>query len=157
MPSVFISSTGAYSDWSIRGVFSTRELAEDYQRRCNTEIPKDEQYFGSFNDIEEHILDLPLTRADQGLRMFYFSMDRDGNVRSVPTSRHALDIGSEIGSEVTRAMWWNPRQGTYQWMNVSIWALDETHALKIANEKRLMIEARNGWGNDEILAEVFHG
>lgn len=56
MRHVFIVTSGAYSDYRISGVFSTKELAEEYV-----------QLSGSDSIVEEYLLDEPINKTDDAL------------------------------------------------------------------------------------------
>ena len=65
---IYVVSTGIYSDWRIRGIFSTGEKAQIYMQNNSVPCQKTNLYegeenqlwrdgFESYNDLEEWIVD----------------------------------------------------------------------------------------------------
>lgn len=121
--SVFVITEGEYSDYRISGIFSTRALAESAH-----------PFFQKPNEIEEWELDALVPPPDR----FPFSviMEFDGTAkaeRSFVTSirASAFPVFASIG-----------RKPAYRFY---MWASDEAHAIKIANERRVQMIATNNW------------
>jgi hypothetical protein len=117
---VFAVSSGSYSDYHIEAVFSTREKAERYI-----------ELFGSTgydeSGIEEWELDPHEKEMREGIRAYSISMATDGEVDSI----YLTGVPS---GEPSFARYPGGFYGT-------IHARDEEHAVKIANERRLMLIA----------------
>lgn len=116
MPTSYVVTTGEYSSYSIRGVYSTREKA-DYAARL---------YGG---DVEEYEIDA-LPDHPEGMVNIYVFMEKDGKARTMHQ-----DPDTEI----------RPPSFYKGELHVSTWAKDEAHAIKIANEIRGQKIALNEW------------
>jgi len=118
MTTVFMVSSGSYSDYGVDGIYSTRELAEEAKKR-----------FGSDNDIEEIEQDA-MPSLNDGLYAWEVYFDDGGDVeRCEYTSPNHLcwDTHWMIGRSV----------------RVICRARDEAHAIKVASEKRAQFLATN--------------
>lgn len=126
MKTIYIVTSGSYSDYSIEEVFDNKELAQKYI----------DNYLRSSYDepeIEEHTLN-PLVRE-----------------LSTNKKAYALTIDKEGNTEFKSSSFFNSQESVCfrDWDNkllISCWANDEQHAIKIANEKRLQLLAANQWG-----------
>ena len=127
---IYIVTSGTYSDYHIDGIFSTQELAEAYIKQFQDKWDKME--------VEEWTLDPWKKELRKGYKAYFLHMDKEGNT---------LDISAQSYGT------YNLRDGKpYQgWdnagnMTLGVLARNETHAIKIANEKRVMLIANNLWG-----------
>lgn len=124
---IYIVTRGSYSDYSILGAYSTRENAEAALKVWNDEWDKPE--------IEEWPIDAHLSRGDQLPWMVW--MRHDGA---------EAEASKTDPPEADDSTWWSNntfhRDLRFRWMG---WADDEQHAIKIANERRLIdiAEGRN--------------
>lgn len=125
MATVYIVTDGEYSDYGIVGVFSTRELADT----CAKNLIKSKW---SNAKVETWNLDPHVDELRQGLAPWTVTMDRDGNSDAI------IDAGSLDSKEDERHDW----SGKYTFY---VWAEDEQHAVKIANERRAQIVAAGNW------------
>ena len=109
---VYVVSDGWYSEYQIKGIFSTRQKAEELQK-----------HFSCPNDIEELELD-PEVPYPKDVLAFRIEFDTDGNI--VFTRR----LDSEDFKERTG--------NRFQQDGVlcNVWARDEEHAVKIATDRR---------------------
>lgn len=117
---VYLVSTGSYSDWSVRGLFSTREIAE----KCKAMLE-------DANDVEEWELDALADRVARGVKV-WMVWSKDGGVVDVA---YAYDNGIDtlVKPEHTGKVVWFPDHGDK--MRIYVEATDEAHATKIASDK----------------------
>ena len=128
MDKVWAVEEGEYSDYHIIGVFSTKE---------NAQIVAD-LFSGS---VVEWPVDPGITELRAGLKRFRVFMYRDGSaeVESLQRTSYAFKVtGESEQNQVIRSM----RQS---WIVPIIWAKDEKHAVKIANERRIQLIANGKW------------
>ncbi len=123
MTTIYLVTSGSYSDYSVDAVFDSREKAETfvaYQRAHDT-----------LSDIEERDLNAPYDRLTQGYQVYTVSFDdaRTGDARISPTSV-GKDAEWEHGS--TRGI-----DNQIPYFFCTVWAKDEEGAAKIANERRV--------------------
>lgn len=125
---LFLVSTGEYSDYTVRGIYSAPDKAEDAKLFYNSE-----------NEIEEFELDT-LPPHPEGHLLYLVTMARDGAlidvVRSYPT---------EYGDSFENDHNWIPSSGGVEF---TIWAFNKDQAVKVANEKRAQLIASNLWIED---------
>jgi hypothetical protein len=121
---VYIVSTGWYSDYDVRGIFSTKEKAR-YAKK----------FWCSENNIEPFELDeLPEHPKDY----FFFKVLMNRNGDSDSGVQRCEPSNSRMDFRVT-AEWL-----TDHW-SFFVWARDEEHAIKIANERRAALIATGKW------------
>lgn len=131
MTLVWTVEQGEYSDYSVLGVFSTKENAE----RVATIV-------GGGAEVVERRLDPIIEDLNEGRNFYYVSMLKDGTVtrveRDTPSSYNIDGFDS--------FPWIDHRQhelGTYY--STFAWAKDDVHAVKIVNERRVQKIANNEW------------
>ena len=130
MATIYIITDGSYSDYHIVTVFSTRELAEKFIA-----------LYPDMNDdnIEEYELDKFETQLKDGLLLYNVSMYRDGETRNVDMGTMDNDTDTQKNTMFRE---WN----TVTWfMSCNMFATDEQHAVKIANERRTAFIASGEW------------
>lgn len=127
MPTVYVVTDGDYSDYHIVGIYSTRELAERAQALF------------AADSVDEYPVD-EMPSAPPGLSAWSVTMNRHGDSLDV----HQIPISNIDGA----AGDWEP--GHNGWATTRCLAADQPHALKIANERRLMAIASNDW---RVLSE----
>ena len=134
--SVWMVTSGEYSDYSVNGVFSTRELAQDYADAFSHDGYGGEMY------VSEETLDPGNTSFHKmGRKVHRVIMDRDGNTRLV-----ALGKNYELTDNESCSYLFNSNHSmTDIVLDVSCWATDEKHAVKIANELRAQKIASGEW------------
>jgi hypothetical protein len=128
MAKVYIVTSGDYSGYGIDAVFSTREVARQYITLMGGEY------------VEEWDLDAHLDKYSRGLLPWRVIMERDGKSRS--SSRESVDLANQNDTRLTHYL--GVPEGVYT-MITYMWAKDEEHAVKIANERRAQLIARNQW------------
>lgn len=124
MKKIYVVTAGEYSDYRIQAVFSEKEIAEKYVKL----FKKDSDF-----RVEEHDLNPDKEGISNGYNPFYVIMTREGECVSVNKDLSCyFDHGSiNVG--------WDGN------LEVSLFAKDKKHAIKIANEKRLQVIAGNHW------------
>jgi hypothetical protein len=126
---VYVVTHGSYSDYAIDAVFDNKTDADEYAAQINS-------------DVEEWDLN-PEFLYENGSRAYNVMINRDGDseVRygGYGTNRFSYRKGMELGKNDFIADFTIRCRG------------DEKHAVKIANERRLMLIASGDW--DRILEE----
>lgn len=130
---------GEYSNYRILGIFSTEENAE-YAKRA----------YMANNDIETVTVD-EMPEHPRGYFQYLVFMERDGNVPK---------ISQQPVGDITFSPWYGDVDYEYEKyhktkallgpgiiknMRWEVLAEDEKHAIKIVNEKRLVMLANNEW------------
>jgi len=119
---IYVVTQGEYSDYHIKGVYESKELAEEI--------------YGVGCDIEEWTLNTDINEHRQGLKRFGVFMGKDGNDTRILNywihDRSPRDVIREYNKIGLRA--------TFE-----MWARDESHAIKIANERRVQLIANGQW------------
>lgn len=131
MAKVYMVTDGWYSDYRVLGIYSTKAKAE-----------KAKVLFNADNDIDSIDLDV-VPKTPRGMLKWVVEMDRNGNVKDV--SRENCDYPMD------RASVWKPFDSDVTYLRAALWAKDEEHAVKIANEWRTRIVANNLWINGRYL------
>lgn len=133
---VYVLTKGDYSDYHIIGVYSTRDEAEkgviEYDSEWGT--PSIEEW-----DVDKH------PAHPEGMLAYKVHMDRDGN-----SEVHREGCDDFKGDD------WAP-YGDNQRVSFRMWARDEQHAVKIANERRMQQIASGQWMTDwEAWRKKYH-
>lgn len=118
---VYVVTNGVYSDYNIKGVFSTKKKAEAFKNAMQ------------FDNVEEYELDFLSDLIKQGLKPIRIFMDSHGNVQYFYIDD---DANPEDYKPVIQKI-----QGGYR-ICVTVNAKDEFHAAKIVNEMRVQIIAK---------------
>lgn len=125
---LFLVADGDYSEYHVCGIFSTIEKAEHAKK-----------WFDSNQDIEEIEVD-ELPDHPEGMFWYSFYMKENGDT---------LDIWIEDGSYSRPEIQWFPNEcQSEKCVKFQMWATDEKHSVKIANEKRSQLIASNQWTLD---------
>jgi hypothetical protein len=124
---LFMLTQGEYSDYSVVGVFSTKENAESFK----VAYPNDE-----YNDIEEITVDPDITYIRKGMKKWYVNMTREGGTGNSGQTTHE-DVCCEFLEK------WSYLRVTV--LHVVCYAKSEEHAVKIANERRAQLIASGEW------------
>jgi hypothetical protein len=109
---VFLVSSGSYSDWSIEGIFSTRELAERFKAQV-----------GYANDVSELVMDEWLLQDGDAV---FAVRTHPGDVVDIASVEPATPVGIG-GTEVVRF-----HNGVRHCL---VAARNTEHAIKIAADK----------------------
>ena len=130
---LYMVTDGNYSDYHVCGIYSTEEKADWATHVFNT------------GGIEEIELDALPDGAPPGKLYFVVEMTAEGNTLSV---RHA---SAEFFPMFDARPRYNYRPTNTAWVpsvDFNVWARDEEHAVKIANERRAMLIASGRWTTD---------
>ena len=120
---VYVVTSGEYSDYHICGVTLDKPLAE---RWAEVEQGSAEEY-----ETDEAFVD-----THQGLLSYTVVMDIEGN------SSCSRSIGNYEREDQPYSTYENRRMAFY------VWAKHDTHAVKIANERRIQRIASGTWETD---------
>lgn len=123
MSKVYLVTDGDYSDYHVLGVYATTEKAEEAKL-----------LYAADNDIEEYELDA-VPDSPPGLVPFVVTITFSGDVRDA--YRESAD---QFSPRWHVANWDRNPCGRFY-----MWARDEQHAVKIANEWRAQIAALGLW------------
>lgn len=127
LQAVFLVTRGDYSDYRVCAVFTEKALAEKYI---------DSFKGNSYNEfrIENYTLNPYQYELKNDYKPFFLRMTKEGNCIEInvkDSSSGFEDEGIVVGFDIHKNMY------------ISIFAKDETHAIKIANEKRVQLIAKN--------------
>ncbi len=134
--SVWVIEHGQYSDYSVIGVYTTKEKAQLVCDTINKDIIYDEA------TIAEWPLDPAADELANGMSRYYVSMRWDGTTDEVTRGEvHYYDLDDE-----TRAYQrFDHKDRKVLGKTFTMWARDEKHAIKIANERRTRLISEGGW------------
>lgn len=128
MSKIYLVTEGEDSGYCVLGVYSTRENAD---HACRVHRTK--------NSVEEYELDA-LPEHPNGYWLYSVVIKRDGTATADP-----------YGDDYYELAFWPPcvvNSNDPEWQEqaeMAIWARDEKHAIKIANERRIMLLANGQW------------
>ena len=128
MKIIYVATRGTYSDYSVVGVFSTRENAQLYMDT----FPDRE-----WNDIDEYELNCGVTEIQSGKHFYVVYMQKDGKVLRTGLCDYPWISYSQIHWS---SQWLG--EPCVPWSSFYVWAKNETAAIKIANERRIMALAQ---------------
>ena len=131
MAKVYMVTDGWYSDYRVLGIYSTKAKAE-----------RAKVLFNADNDVDPIELDAT-PEVPPGMLKWVVMMGLDGN--SSGALREPCDYGR------VRASIYVPFGSADAIMRAALWAKDEEHAVKIANEWRTRIVANNLWTDGTYL------
>lgn len=138
MDSVWFVEQGEYSDYRVVGVYTSEENAEKIKNAINATGRDDEA------DVVMRRLDEYIDPFNRGFNAYHVQMARDGTtVECINRGWQvigAYDIPVLLGSFNSSLR----RVGTYI-LSGCVYARDETHAIKIVNEKRAQLIAMGEW------------
>lgn len=135
MKHVYIVTSGSYSDYSIRAVFTRKADAEALIAEWNEE----KDYRANDASVEEWLIDDEV-RPDERYRRIRVLLDENGNTVEV-SDREAND-----GKRCTSTTWWTWREVKRGWprpdspkrieFTGTVWARNEDHAIKMGRDAR---------------------
>ena len=140
---VWVVEHGEYSDYRVVGVFSSKANAQQIADLVNTTD------YGWRDDarVSEWPMDPAVDELRQGFHQFLIDMRRDGTTERIEIQRVSV---YELAGSVQ--MWRRTRAPAYRGnpdkpdvLQAQIWARDEPHAVKIANEHRTRLIATGEW------------
>lgn len=139
MNKVWIIEQGCYSDYRVVGIFSTSENAHKVCAWINANDPSDRA------EVAERNLDPVVDDLNAGRSQWHVQMHRDGTTELVKPA------GSGYNLEDSGHVWDRPNAPAYKGkgfpalLTYTVWALDESHAVKIVNERRIQMIASGEW------------
>lgn len=146
---IYVIEQGEYSDYHVVGVFSTRENAE----RILTIINGSENHYYKA-EIAEWELDPTIKELNAGLNPYRVVMDYFGKTERCEEIEHPMyDDQLRVWGR-TKAAFWEHEINVSDAVAGTVWAADEKHAIKIANEYRAQQIALNKMsyrGNPECM------
>jgi len=142
MKKLYVVTRGEYSDYCISAIFDSKELAQAYIEKFS--IFENRHYFNGFNEIEEFVLNPQEEHLLTNRKPFMVEMRRNGDVGSV-LEEVEFNYPNYDGLVEFIGYAHDPDRT----MRIVVFANDEKHAIKIANEKRGQIIAMNKWGVNE--------
>lgn len=122
--------SGQYSDYGVNAIFTTKEGAEEYARRCNF-LSGNQRTWDRY-EVEEFPLDPEL--PPDGKLSWTVYIHRNGDIQQVV--QNTYNIHEQRVWDIQPC----PRLPSGGW-SVTGYAKDEDHAIKIAGEKRQEILA----------------
>lgn len=130
MASVWIIEVGSYSNYRVVGIYSTEENAKLVADKLNSNPDKWDEF-----TIGKRTLDPLVYEINEGLNKYDVYMDRDGYTRKIDKSDiESYDISTELHTVEDNRFY---RVG----IRGAVFAKDEAHAIKIANEFRAQMIA----------------
>jgi len=131
--SVWVIEAGSYSDYHVVGVFSTKENAE---RALGWLSAGGAEYLYR-PSVGEWEMDPAIAELNAGMDQWSVCMDYDGTVERAKVEESRYDLNVDIRAWLrTKAPAYGGK-GVNDAVEGTVWARDEEHAIKIANEKRL--------------------
>jgi hypothetical protein len=123
---IYVVTEGCYSDYSIRGVFDNKELAEEYASQIN-------------GQVETYSLNTADNMLERGYRHYVVHMHESGEV--IDVRQYGCKIQSCWHVSCNRS-----GNGYYDG-NASFYVCSKSEegAIKVANERRAQLIALNRW------------
>lgn len=152
---VWVVEQGSYSDYRVLGVFSSREFAQQVADAINA--PDEDGYSGEEATIAQWPLDPVIHELRQGFAQYFVRMYEDGTVDFLQKNKITGDSSplDPRGACKSRVSIWRRSQELYykergfqDILQATVWAKDEQHAVKIANEHRTRMIASGEWAGD---------
>ncbi len=131
MAKVYMVTDGSYSDYRVLGIYSTKAKAE-----------KAKVLFNADNEIDTIDLDV-VPKTPRGMLRWVVTMGHNGDTGGA--RRETCEYN------YVRASLYVPWGGANAIMQAYVWAKDEEHAVKVANEWRTRIVANNLWTDGRCL------
>lgn len=129
MGKIYIVTEGSYSDYHIVGTFSTKEKAEEHSLLV---LGEERQFYDA--KVEEWDID-EIVDHPKGMFFYNVVMTKDGK------TQECKNVGCEYKNT-------DAPYGDNANFSFYMWARDEKHAIKIANERRTQLIALNQWTTD---------
>jgi len=131
MKTIYVVTTGTYSDYKIDSVFDSKELAQSYIDSFSTS--------GWYKmSIEEFKLNPFEKQVKEGYLPYFLRMTKEGKCTQINICDSSFELGEKPFFDVDDKICHK------------IFAKDEKHAIKILNEIRAQLVATNKWGYSRI-------
>lgn len=138
MTSVYIVEQGIYSDYRVVGIYSTQENADYIAEKMNASESYDQAI------VKERPLDPAVEQMRAGLSNYTVQMFKDGTVKQSWTNTSgdifAPDYLEEVDMETINGTARGPN-----YLQASVWATDDKHAIKMTNDHRIQLLALGRW------------
>jgi hypothetical protein len=131
MGKVYIVTTGTYSDYQIRAVFTKLDLANIYFQKFQAE------HYDDNRQIEVYETDPMKDNLRNGLFLYRVTMDPNGNTEDCTL----IDFDDSISKEGHRLYARTGIRSDRVLLRNFCYARSEEHAVKITNELRIMLIA----------------
>ncbi len=137
MDKVWLIERGEYSDYHVVGVFSSKENADIFLKM----MAENDVQSWSAPSIREVDLDMHIKDINAGLKYFHISMNYDGSSNVAEHTCFSCSDPLKVWKRTLAPAW----QGKpiSDMVAGHVWARDEKHAVKIANEYRVQAIANN--------------
>jgi len=138
MKSVWVIEQGSYSDYRVVGVFSSRKNAQLVMGKITNSYDTP--------SIAQWDIDPCVERINAGLTNWIVTMLRDGTLERCEAtgfSAYHLSDALNIWRRATAPAY--KGKGIEDCLNGTVWAKNQKHAVKIANEIRTQLIATNKW------------
>jgi hypothetical protein len=128
MKSVWLIESGSYSDYHVSGVYLSKEDALRVAKFLG--LGEDE--------VREWKLNPGIAELNKGLRQYRIVMRRDGTVENVDTvdDPYDLDTCLTVWDRPNAPFWKEKGIKVQSAISGTVWARNDKHAIKIANEFR---------------------
>jgi hypothetical protein len=128
MKTIYVVTSGSYSDYGINAVFDDEQLAKDFIAM-----------FEKGNYIDMQIEEWKLNPEEENIRakrkLYFLRMNKEGIASDISIE------GSSFSIDYINTIQFDNKKN----LMVRCFADDEKHAIKIANEKRVQVIANNKW------------
>ncbi len=124
--SVWVVEQGSYSDYSVLGVFSTKENAESACALVNTPDAYEKA------SVAEWQFDPGVAERRRGLVHYCVTMRNDGSVVQSHAERNHIAIDGDLFMDGNVKLGMKAKT-----IVVHCWAKSDIHAIKITNERRI--------------------
>jgi len=125
---IYVVTSGEYSAYGIEAVFDSKDLAKKFIDAFGNNY---EEFM-----IEEYELNPHSKQLKSGRKPFVVTMGKNGDCYDVHQTTHSYEFSEE-----------DEMVGNY--MYCYMFAKDEKHAIKIANEKRTQLIVMDNWQEDK--------
>lgn len=128
MKTIYVVTSGSYSDYGINAVFDDEQLAKDFIAM-----------FEKGNYIDMQIEEWKLNPEEENIRakrkLYFLRMNKEGIASDISIE------GSSFSIDYINTIQFDNKKN----LMIRCFADDEKHAIKIANEKRAQVIANNKW------------
>ena len=130
MKNIYLVSKGEYSDYDIVAVLEKKEDAQLFIDKFQI----DDSNYHNDMEIETRVLNPWIPELKKGLRSYRVRIDKEGNISE-------CILNDDIPTCSVSDFFFD----CIQRLVVDCMARDKNHAIKIANDKRIMAIAENRW------------
>ncbi len=131
---IFVVTSGEFSEYRIKAIFSTRELAEDYIKSEGGSI---KEWDVDVLDIDHHYITIKMCKNGKLINEPYHFISRE------PYTSFAGYWSNKLNDKEPR------------FIQCIIETGSEERAIKVVNEKRIQLLANGWWGDYEKTEQLF--